>query len=91
MFTAPGMLAVADILPIMCAYIDREERVRFLNSPLAEYLERPRAAILGQTLREVMGDDIYAARMPLVEAARRRCFQREGGHASLPGVCANGK
>jgi PAS domain S-box-containing protein len=69
MFTAPGMLAVADILPIMCAYVDRDEMVRFLNKPLAEYLERPREELLGATVREMMGDDIYAERKPLIDAA----------------------
>jgi len=83
MFTAPGMLAVADILPIMCAYVDREEKVRFLNKPLAEYLERPREELLGATVREVMGDDIYAARKPLLDAAmagEKQFFVAENDH-----------
>ena len=48
MFTAPGMLALADLLPIMTAYVDRDEVVRFLNKPLAECLEQPRGALLGR-------------------------------------------
>src|SRR6476659_3101507 len=48
MFTAPGMLAVADLLPIMCCYVGRDETVRFVNKPLADYLEQPREALLGR-------------------------------------------
>jgi hypothetical protein len=47
MFTAPGMLAIADLLPVMCAYVDRSFTYRFLNKGLAEWFEKPRGAILG--------------------------------------------
>jgi PAS domain-containing protein len=83
MFTAPGMLAVADLLPIMCAYVDREEKVRFLNKPLAEYLERPREELLGRSVREMMGDDIYRDRKPLLDAAmagEKQFFVAENEH-----------
>ena len=83
MFTAPGMLAVADCLPILCAYIDRDEVVRFLNRPMADYLERPRDELLGQTLREVMGEDIYRHRKPLIDAAmagEKQFFVAENDH-----------
>jgi PAS domain S-box-containing protein len=64
-----GMLAVADMVPTMIAYIDRHQRFRFVNKPLADWFERPRAEILGRTLRELVGDDGYAERVPLLEAA----------------------
>jgi PAS domain S-box-containing protein len=69
MFTATGMLAIADMLPIMCAYIDRDERVRFLNRPLADYFEQTRDELLGLPIREVMGEETYAERKPLIDAA----------------------
>jgi PAS domain S-box-containing protein len=69
MFTAPGMLAVADLLPVMCAYVDREERVRFVNRPLADYFEQRREELLGLPVREVMGEETYAERKPLIAAA----------------------
>jgi len=71
MFTARGMLAIADLLPVMCAYVDRDERVRFLNRPLAEYFEQSREELLGLPLREVMGEETYAERKPLIDAALR--------------------
>ena len=41
MFSPLGILALADALPVMTAYIDAEQRYRFLNKPLAEWFERP--------------------------------------------------
>jgi PAS domain S-box-containing protein len=64
-----GVLAIADSLPVMIAYLDRQQRYMFLNRTLAEWLEQPRRAILGKTMREVLGDPAYEFRKPLVEAA----------------------
>ncbi len=69
MFTAPGMLAIADLLPVMCAYVDRDERVRFLNKPLADFFEQRRDELLGLPIREVMGEETYSERKVLIEAA----------------------
>jgi PAS domain S-box-containing protein len=85
MFTARGMLALADLLPIMTAYLDEGEVVRFLNKPLADYLEQPREAILGRPVREMMGEETYAARKPLIAAAlagERQFFVAEFDHPS---------
>src|SRR4051812_46360681 len=69
MFTPTGLLALADLLPVMTAFIDKEQRYRFLNKALAEWLERPRSEVLGRTMAEVIGETAYAARRPMVEAA----------------------
>ncbi len=69
MFSPLGVLALADVLPVMTAYVDKEQRYRFLNKPLAEWFERPRAEILGKTLREVLGEEAYGVRAPLIAAA----------------------
>jgi PAS domain S-box-containing protein len=63
------ILAVADALPIMIGFMDREQRYRFVNKALADWFERPRKDILGQTMREMVGEENYAARQPLVAAA----------------------
>ena len=65
----PGVLAIADTLPVMIAYLDRAQRYMFLNRTLADWLERPRKSILGKTMREVVGDRAYEYRRPMVEAA----------------------
>ncbi len=69
MFTGPGMLALADLLPVMVAYFDGDQRMRFLNKALAEYLGRPRSELLGMTLRQILGDEGYERRGPMIEAA----------------------
>ena len=64
-----GVLAIADTLPVMIAYLDRDQRYMFLNRTLADWLERPRKSILGRTMPEVIGEDAYEFRRPMVEAA----------------------
>ncbi|HEU4497984.1 MAG TPA: PAS domain-containing protein, partial [Sphingomicrobium sp.] len=64
-----GVLAIADSLPVMIAYLNREQRYLFLNRTLAEWLEQPRRTILGRTMREVVGENAYEFRRPMVEAA----------------------
>ena len=69
MFSAPGMLALADLLPVMVAYFDSAQVMRFLNKPLAEYLGRPRSELLGLTLREILGEEGYERRRTMIDAA----------------------
>jgi PAS domain S-box-containing protein len=69
MFTGPGLLALADLLPVMTAYVDRSETFRFVNRPYAEWLAIPRKEILGRTMREVLGEQNYADRKPLMDSA----------------------
>ena len=83
MFSPLGLLALADTLPVLTAYVDREERYRFLNKPLADWFERPRGEILGRTLREVLGEAAYAVREPMLRAAfggERQYFASEFDH-----------
>ncbi len=70
-FDFSGILAIADTLPVMVAYVDREQRYLFLNRTLAEWMGRPRKEILGQTLAEVLGPKAYEFRRPMLEAALR--------------------
>jgi len=63
------MLAIADTLPVMIAYLDVNQRYMFLNRTLADWLEQPRKSILGRTMPEVIGQDAYEFRRPMVEAA----------------------
>ena len=69
MFTGPGLLELADLLPVMTAFLDRELKYRFVNRLLAEWLEWPRKEMIGRTMREVLGEKAYAPRRALVEAA----------------------
>jgi PAS domain S-box-containing protein len=69
MFSGPGLLTLADLLPVMTAFVDREQRYRFINKPLADWLERPRKELIGRTMSEVVGEKAYADRKPMIEAA----------------------
>jgi PAS domain S-box-containing protein len=71
MFTGPGLLALADLLPVMTAYLDRDLRYRFINKPLAEWLEQPRRGMIGKPMREVIGDKAFEERIPMLETALR--------------------
>jgi PAS domain-containing protein len=78
-----SMLAFADVLPVMVAYIDRDFNYRFVNKPLAQWLERPRAEMLGKSMREVIGHKHFAMREPLLRAAlagERQFFASEFEH-----------
>src|SRR5690349_19807041 len=68
MFTGPGLLALADLLPVMTAYVDRDEVIRFINKPYAEWIGQPRRELVGKTMREVLGTN-YADRKPLIDGA----------------------
>ena len=68
-FDFSAILAVADAIPVMIAYVDNQQRYRFVNRTLADWFERPRAEILGKTLREVLGEAAYSQREPMVAAA----------------------
>src|SRR4051794_11965626 len=65
----PAMLAIADILPVMTAYVDETLTYRFVNRPLAQWLGRPRKEILGKTVREIVGHEAFAQREPMYRAA----------------------
>jgi PAS domain S-box-containing protein len=65
------MLAIADALPVLIAYLDTAQRYLFVNKALADWFELPRKQILGRPMREVLGEDAYRARQPLLEAALR--------------------
>jgi PAS domain S-box-containing protein len=65
----PAMLAIADILPVLTAYVDRDLVYRFVNKPYAEWIGRPRKAILGQHISEIIGPDAFGVREPMMRAA----------------------
>ena len=61
-FDLAQVRGIADALPSPIAYLDRDRRYIFVNTAFAEFFERPRREILGKTVRELLGDDIYAVR-----------------------------
>src|SRR3954468_11349732 len=50
-----SMLAIADVLPVMVGYVDEELRLQFANRPFADWLETPRAELIGRLVRDIIG------------------------------------
>ncbi|MCM8558334.1 hybrid sensor histidine kinase/response regulator [Sphingomicrobium sediminis] len=68
-FDFSALVAIADALPVMIAYCDTDQRYLFVNKPLAEWMEMPREEVIGKRIRDVMGEESYAARAPLLDKA----------------------
>jgi PAS domain S-box-containing protein len=82
-FGFAAIRAVADALPTMVAFCDAELRYSFVNRALAEWFERPRREILGRTMRELLGEQAYLPREPMLAAAlagERQWFATEFEH-----------
>ena len=71
MFTGPGLLALADLLPVMTAFVGRDEVYRFVNKPYSDWIGLPRKQMLGMTMRALLGAANYGARKPMIDAALR--------------------
>ncbi|ALF89533.1 MULTISPECIES: sensor domain-containing diguanylate cyclase [Ralstonia solanacearum species complex] len=71
---------VTDAMPALVAFVDADERYRFLNAAYEKAFDRPTAAMLGLTAREVLGEEAYAiVRGPLQRALAGETvvFERE--------------
>ena len=74
------MRLIADNMPAVVAYIDREERYRFANAMLAQRVGVGTDSLIGRTLREVRGEAIYATIADHVARALR------GEHVTFEGA-----
>src|SRR5271168_4887477 len=61
--------AVADALPVLISYVDRDQIFRFANKAYETWFERPLSAVLGRQVHEVMSPAMYEARRPYLERA----------------------
>ena len=60
---------LVDALPVLLAYVDADQRYRFLSRTYAEWFGIPVEAALGRRIPEMMPPDIYAVRAPMLERA----------------------
>jgi PAS domain S-box-containing protein len=60
---------IVDAVPALIAYVDREQRYGFVNRAYEAWFGCARAAILGRSLREFLGDTRYLEIRPYVERA----------------------
>ena len=61
--------AIADALPVLISYVDKDRIYRFANKAYETWFERPLSAILGRRVDEVMSPAMYEARRPNLERA----------------------
>ncbi|VTU14279.1 putative diguanylate cyclase YegE [Variovorax sp. SRS16] len=75
---------VADALPMRVAYIDEDQRYRFVNLAYEAGFGLPRDAIQGRSVRELLGDAAYRTVEPHIRAVlsgQRVTFQSESAQA----------
>ncbi len=61
--------AIADALPVLISYVDKDQIYRFANKAYETWFERPLNTILGRRVNEVMSPAMYEARRPYLERA----------------------
>lgn len=67
----PELRQLLDSLPILVGHIDVNQRYRFVNATYERWFGRPRETIIGQTVRDLLGEPHYEARRAQLEAALR--------------------
>ncbi len=60
---------LADTLPVLVAYVDADERYRFVNKGYESWFGQTRDQILGRQVRDVVGDVAYEQLAPSIERA----------------------
>lgn len=60
---------VTDALPVLVAYVDADQRYRLTNGTYREWLGLSTRETVGHGIREVLGEDAYAAILPYVRRA----------------------
>jgi diguanylate cyclase (GGDEF)-like protein/PAS domain S-box-containing protein len=65
------MLSIADALPVLVSFIDREYRYRFVNSRYEEHFGIARALIIGKSIAELIGETAFQFYLPHLERAAR--------------------
>ncbi len=63
---ATELQTVTDALPVLISYIDKHHVYRFANSFYEQWFGLGRDQIVGRHVREVVGEETYQARLPLI-------------------------
>jgi diguanylate cyclase (GGDEF)-like protein/PAS domain S-box-containing protein len=75
---------ITDNMPALIAYIDRDQHYRFCNGYHETILNLAPEKVLGQTVRQVMGETAYAAIAPYITrvlGGERVSFEQQVGQA----------
>jgi diguanylate cyclase (GGDEF)-like protein/PAS domain S-box-containing protein len=68
---AARMRAIADNVPAVIAYVDRDERFEFTNAGFDRMIGTPPDWALGRSVREALGEAGYTRLEPMIRAALR--------------------
>jgi diguanylate cyclase (GGDEF)-like protein/PAS domain S-box-containing protein len=61
--------AIADNLPVLISYINQDERYEFANATFQAWVGIDPAAMIGRTMRDLVGPVLYGERQPYMRAA----------------------
>jgi len=62
---------IINAMPVLIGYVDHEQRFRLNNSAYLDWYGLTPQELYGKTIREVLGDDVYAGREDKIAAALR--------------------
>ena len=60
--------SIADAVPCLLAYWDRNLRCSFANKRYSEWFGRPVEGIIGESLQSLLGDHVFGLNLPHIEA-----------------------
>ena len=80
------MREIADHMPAQITYIDTEERYRFVNSYRGRMARLPANEMIGKTVREIRGDELYEKVAPQI----RRTLTGEATSVEISGAIDGG-
>jgi len=60
---------ITDALPVLIGFIDRDCVYRFANKAYEDWFFRPASDVIGRHVREIAGEDGFAARKPWIDRA----------------------
>ncbi|RON08894.1 hybrid sensor histidine kinase/response regulator [Pseudomonas brassicacearum] len=60
---------IINAMPVLIGYVDHEERFRLNNSAYLDWYGMTPQELYGKTIREILGDELYATRVEQISAA----------------------
>jgi PAS domain S-box-containing protein len=60
---------IADALPVLISYVDKEQRYRFNNKAHEDWFGRPHSEVWGEHVKQTLGEDTYIKLRPNIETA----------------------
>src|SRR5712691_9826379 len=74
---------IANNVPALISYVDREQRYRYSNRTYNEWFGIPHESMQGRTVAEVFGDEAYSRMRPEIERCLAGTNVEFGTHAAV--------